>query len=243
MVRLIISLFAIFSLLRCAWPIYQNLPPQPVLDEFTLCYANNEILNNENLRFDGYYNEKQILKTFSLPDSSLTRIDTIYRNIILFTDGIVNMSLGDSNLARRKEGETNIQLYIDELGADHNLREVFLKSKEWGVYSLKNDTLRVQYFNHPAKLAPWYAIDVWYKIGSPDIIRRIDSRIMGISEEERIIRESNTTFSFEIIENMPLTFMPLETLPPSDCWLKDQKWFWCNEKDWIEYMEKKESGN
>jgi len=240
MVRLIISLFSITSLLGCAWPIYQKLPPQPVLDEFTLCYNNDEIHNNGNLRFDGYYSEKRILSWYNLTDSSLTRIDTITRNIILFDDGLVLMDLKDLNISRIKDNKQNIKNYIYEIFSSSDEKRFFLDLDEWGSFKLKNDTLKVQYFNHPAKLAPWYAIEVWYKVESPNSIIRIDSRKMGITEEERIRRESRRDLS---VETLPATFVPLETLPPSDCWLKDQKWFWCNKNDWMEYMEKKESGN
>jgi hypothetical protein len=33
-------------------------------------------------------------------------------------------------------------------------------------------------------------------------------------------------------------FMPADSLPSSDCWLKEEKWIWRNEQDWKNYMEK-----
>lgn len=32
-------------------------------------------------------------------------------------------------------------------------------------------------------------------------------------------------------------FIPIEQLPSSNCWLKEEKWFWCNEEDWKSYMD------
>ena len=36
-----------------------------------------------------------------------------------------------------------------------------------------------------------------------------------------------------------LRFKPITTKLNSTCWLKEKKWFWCNEDDWRKYMESK----
>ena len=35
-----------------------------------------------------------------------------------------------------------------------------------------------------------------------------------------------------------LYFTPADSLPSSDCWLKEEKWIWRNEQDWKDYMER-----
>jgi len=35
----------------------------------------------------------------------------------------------------------------------------------------------------------------------------------------------------------PVHLTPLDVLPPSDNWLKENKWIWRNESDWKAYMQ------
>ena len=37
----------------------------------------------------------------------------------------------------------------------------------------------------------------------------------------------------------PAIFIKSDAIPSSDCWMKKESWFWKNEKDYIEYMNKK----
>ena len=32
-------------------------------------------------------------------------------------------------------------------------------------------------------------------------------------------------------------FVPVKNIPNLNNWLKKEKWFWCNEKDWQQYMD------
>ena len=35
----------------------------------------------------------------------------------------------------------------------------------------------------------------------------------------------------------PVRFMKADSIPPPNCWLKEEKWLWKNESDWVKYME------
>lgn len=235
MVRLSIFSIAFGLIVGCSKPFYQNIPPQPILNQFSLCYENNEVEAANVLRFDGYYKEQMIISNYDITGNTLLSIDTSYRNIVFFKDGIVQMDIWDSNLERTKKGQTDIQLYVDDLIINPKVRQVFLESREWGIFRIVNDTIIIQYFNHPARLAPWYAIEAKFKIKDSTSLERVMSRKMGITDDERERQQSRKDIS--VVRN-PATFVPLNNIPPSDCWLKRQKWFWCNEDDWINYMNK-----
>lgn len=233
MVRLSLFYIAFGLIFGCSKPFYQNTPPKPVLNEFSLCYDNNDAEAFNFLRFDGYYKEQMIIRNYDVTGNTLLSIDTSYRNVVFFKNGIVQMDFWDSNLERRKKGQTDIQRYVYELAIDLKARQVYLESNEWGIFRIVNDTIQIQYFNHPARLTPWYAIEVMFKIKDSNTLERVMSRKMGITDDERERQRSRKDIS--VVRNLA-TFIPLNNLPPSDCWLKRQKWFWCNEDDWREYM-------
>ncbi|MCL1942101.1 MAG: hypothetical protein FWF54_00925, partial [Candidatus Azobacteroides sp.] len=46
-------------------------------------------------------------------------------------------------------------------------------------------------------------------------------------------------YPYEISKkNYVYEFIPADSLPSSDCWLKEEKWIWRNEFDWKDYMER-----
>jgi hypothetical protein len=50
--------------------------------------------------------------------------------------------------------------------------------------------------------------------------------------------QSLKDYSPWISNSVPLYFSPADSLPSSDCWLKEEKWIWRHESDWKAYMEK-----
>jgi hypothetical protein len=137
----------------------------------------------------------------------------------------------------------SIDLLMNKQRKYHNIRGVFLdldnykyyyegRNIDWGLYQLKGDTIIAQFIEHPYPPALYYSHLIMYKIIDKYTIQEIfNKRIQSPKEPESIYRE--TPFL-----NKYYNFIPIEKLPSSDCWLKGEKWFWCNEKDWKEYKKR-----
>ena len=124
-------------------------------------------------------------------------------------------------------------MYFQELA--HSTEEIkrFLNSGYWGLYSVHDDTIITQYINYPSWNMPWNATEQIFVFDEQGKLNSIQTRALGITNTNII--PSRT----ELIRH-PAEYIPLETLPSSDAWLKREKWFWCDESEWRAYM--KENG-
>jgi hypothetical protein len=94
-----------------------------------------------------------------------------------------------------------------------------LSGGQWGLYELKNNTIKIELVR-PASPPETY---------SSEIARYI---ILDRHTIQEVI-------DFENINDVKATyhFVPVEKLPSSECWLKSQKWFWCDEKQYQQYYQ------
>lgn len=87
---------------------------------------------------------------------------------------------------------------------------------DWGLYEWKDSIIRMQLISYPNPPAQYNSYIVRYKVIDRHTIQKI------------LFDEVIRTYRF----------MPMEQLPSSDCWLKSQKWFWCNESERKAYIDK-----
>jgi hypothetical protein len=101
-----------------------------------------------------------------------------------------------------------------------------------GTYKIYKDTIITQAINYPSLMAPWDAWETWYKIINKNeivVIKSFPIHPMTESDWNNFyVDESRRERSNGI-------FTPMNHLPLFDCWIKQEKWFWCNEEDWKEY--------
>ncbi len=101
----------------------------------------------------------------------------------------------------------------------------------WGVYCIQNDTIIVHRYMKGSFWEVWSLNEERYKVVDRETVQRISFRSLleaGESSNEIYGTRVNDTFHF----------VPADSLPSSDCWLKEEKWVWRNESDWKAYMEK-----
>lgn len=101
----------------------------------------------------------------------------------------------------------------------------------WGVYKIKEDTLIVYGYEKGTFWKGWSLDEEKYKIIDNKTIQRISYRGLLKADES-----SNDIYGIRV--NNTFLFSPADSLPSSDCWLKEEKWIWRNESDWKAYMEK-----
>lgn len=56
-----------------------------------------------------------------------------------------------------------------------------------------------------------------------------------LKEDEKYDKENNISPWQDIVT---LRYTTIDSLPPSDNWLKEKKWIWRNESDWKDYKRK-----
>lgn len=104
------------------------------------------------------------------------------------------------------------------------------------IYKIDKDTIVVQtvdkagIFNHR-----WSLDEIKYEIIDRQTLKLIYYKPLLKMYEDY---EWNK-FPYEISKkNYVYEFVTADFLPPSDCWLKEEKWIWRNESDWKTYMER-----
>ena len=98
----------------------------------------------------------------------------------------------------------------------------------WGVYRIQNDTIIVHRYFKGSFWEVWSLYEERYKI--------IDSKTMRRIYFKGLLKGNGDYDPWRV--NDTFYFTPADSLPSSDCWLKEEKWIWRNESDWKAYMEK-----
>jgi len=101
----------------------------------------------------------------------------------------------------------------------------------WGVYQIKNDTIiEFRYDKGTPLLREWYFDELRSKIIDRHTIQTVYLKNLLAKENEIPDPWRNNV--------KPRYFIPADSLPSSDCWLKEEKWIWRNEEDWNAYRKK-----
>jgi hypothetical protein len=105
----------------------------------------------------------------------------------------------------------------------------------WGVYKIVEDTLVVYYYDKGHFWKGWSFYETRYKVIDRTTILPIYSKGLLKTDEQY---DKTINFNPWIKNRDKLYFNSADSLPSSDCWLKEEKWIWRNEKDWKDYMQK-----
>ena len=105
-----------------------------------------------------------------------------------------------------------------------------------GNFKIQGDTIKAHGINHPSLMAPWAAWETWYKVINKNEIAVIKSFPIHpmtdsdwkLFDEYESRRERSIGF-----------FTPVSNMPYFDCWLKQEKWFWCSEEKYKKYQQNK----
>lgn len=103
----------------------------------------------------------------------------------------------------------------------------------WGVYTIVNDTIIIHNYDEPVRLARIGLSERRYKVINCQTIDYYYYKIRTADEEY-----DKGLVSPWLDAPVRLHFIPADSLPSSDNWLKKNKWIWHNESDWEEYMKR-----
>lgn len=150
--------------------------------------------------------------TFEYPDS----------NCLMFFEDGTWVAFSFKRDIPESERKANMSEYV----------ESELKNKQfnwgnyWGVYKIANDTIVLHLYRKGSLLEGWTLYEENYKIINKKTIVKLNFR--GLLKRD----------NFNKLLNEEYYFVSADSLPSSDCWLKEEKWIWRNESDWKAYMDR-----
>ncbi|HBG69426.1 MAG: hypothetical protein A2W93_15380 [Bacteroidetes bacterium GWF2_43_63] len=148
-----------------------------------------------------------------------------YTFIMFFPDGTF---LGLFSSKNNLENDFFEHLLYDD---ERNIKS-FLKHYYWGCYFIHKDTIEAISINHVISLNQYYdgiAMDVFVIDNEQNLI--LIAEKSKNRKQDRFVSVSKNNISYPA----KLTFIPLSKLPPSDCWIKNRRWFWKNTDAWKQY--------
>ena len=181
--------------------------PRHIKNAFTNCYANTYTGLDTLINIDGYYGE-----------------------MIFYNNGMVigtyyHLSESDS---------PEYSSYMDEVieNSYSKCAKKFYNSVDCGSYVICGDTIKVQMICDYDPHYGWErSYEEWYKI--------VDKNTLSALEYSRITTKKYSGEYYKIVNSSStkVSFMPMLSKPQLEYfWILKEKWFWCNEQDWENYM-------
>lgn len=165
------------------------------------------------IEIDGYYSKADCKKCNSIA------------GIMFFDDGIWVDFRFEKDVT---EEEIKINMWKNVAsGLDH--KGTIRWGENWGIYEIQNDTIIVSIFGYGYIMGDFW-IEQRYKILNRNNIQLIYAKSLLKKDENNNESPWMEPFNYQ--------FISADSLPSSDCWIKEQKWTWHNESDWKAYMEK-----
>ena len=107
-----------------------------------------------------------------------------------------------------------------------------------GAYKINKDTIITQSFVKAGIFNwNWSFYEIKYEIIDRQTLKNIDDEEFLSKLKKEYNRKEFPYYDISKA-NFMYEFVPADSLPSSDCWLKEEKWIWRNEQDWKNYMDK-----
>jgi hypothetical protein len=180
--------------------------PRHIKKTYIGCYDGTPTGIDSILDLSGYY------LASSFDESFATRC----RFLVFYDDGMVFR--GGDWITESYDCNVHIQSEFHHAKTDSKFG---WRANEWGLYELKDNTIKVEFVHHPSPPERYASYIVRYIV--------IDRHTI----EEVFSFENDAFYSDSTLKTYH--FMPVENLPSSKCWLKSKKWFWCSRDNWKEY--------
>ena len=214
----------------------QNHVPKSIKKSFVYCYDDRYTGIDSLINIDGYYKEMSLHKRSPtvggfLKDTSIYYIDTSYFYFMFYDNGLYVYSISDIYYDEYKKEwiKKDKTSFLKDFSENGETPEAnYFYGNYWGSYTIHWDTIKVQRIYKGTSLNDGWAVsEHWYKVIDKNTIQRINSFNLPITMESQPVEKT---------EN-PAIFVPISTKPKSDnSWILKERWFWCNESDWEEYM-------
>ncbi len=202
-------LLSLFLLTSCYFIRYPLVVPKNIKELYTQCYS-NEAYKDIPIRLDGYYG-----KSCSNDENRLGFDNCISSSFMFYKDGSVAKNV--------------LLLGVEEKKPIINKEYLYSQVRPWGTYTIKSDSIIVQVIHNVHNLQNIH--EYTFKVIN-------NTKLQLISDYVASFDSTNLTESrCEITEEDLYEFYPLEDKPINNhFWLKNKKWFWCDEQEYKEYL-------
>jgi len=207
---LLISTFIILIWFGCA----KKPVSKAVRNDFTNCLGTKNTNISSLIDIDGYY---LIYELGRYPVAKNQYKDTLDLNILFYEDGTLIY-----NFFSVDDYPKDIPGYLKKV-VQNGYKDQFYSAFDWGVYRIVGDTIKAQYINHTTGLAPWDAREEWFKVIDRKTIVCVYHKMLGEKMTDYQIADYKKSISKYTLGR----FIPMDVIPPPNCWLKKEKWIWC----------------
>lgn len=191
---------------------------------FFICGCSNEYFIDNKFNYKSKYSSNDLLKNKGLPATNgffnikvkINANKSSYRNFILFPDGICTFDFYPYDSAMTRD-------YLNK--TSYNSGKI--KYGLWGMYEYKNDTLEMRLKLPPSGMARYNVKYVFKLNNESGNLELIDVR--NSIDKVNTIHTSATKYWEDAI------FCPIDSLPTSNCWLKQKRWFWADKEAYKTY--------
>lgn len=193
---------------------------------FTYCYDGNKTRIDSLINSRGFYTITRTFDSYMIGNVKEHIAKSSYSNLMFFDDGTFVTGFYNTTEKERFDriSEMFKKMKEDSTGVEANS---FYNSFEWGLYRISGDTIKVQYINHPGPPPNWNAVEKWYKVIDRSTLCEVFSKqIYSKTEVERQDYEKHRLARGQSTAK----FVPVEVMPKSSCWLKNEDWFYCTGK-------------
>lgn len=191
---------------------------------FTYCNIGQYTGLDSMINIRGWYHTGYLYNAYNKP-FKVQKIDTLHLNIMFWDDGTSVFNFGGSPHTIQSEFDKII------LKIEKGKKDDFFKKYNWGNYRIVGDTIKVQYIHVPFSLNDyWFGYERSFKIIDKNTLEYLP--MMTNSLDHNIDKASLEEMQQNFKRENYFTFIPLERIPPPDCWLKKKKWFWCDNEKW-----------
>ena len=162
------------------------------------------------------------------------------QHLLFYDNGLVVSQFDDYNHERWKKNEPkNIPLFFEEVACNPNSKDAlsYYDFVDCGNYIISGDTIKVQMVHKSYSINDTgRGKERWYKVIDRNTLVCIKSLELTTDKREKAFIEKSYS---HLSVGVYYTFVPTKAVPPSQYyWILKEKWFWCYEQDWKDYMEK-----
>lgn len=221
--RLLLNIFAVCLL----WIAFSCNVPRHIKKTYIGCYNDIPTGIDTLLDLSGCYSANYLVPFRN------EGMGTTYTTVFFYDSGIAVRTEAISSSTPLDDFSERMQREIHQINIDPLDNKYFKEGRgmyRWGLYELKGDTIKAQFINRPYPPEKYSSFLVMYKVIDRHTIQEISNK------EALPPKESEPSYRVKPFLYKLHDFVPIEKMPSSDCWLKDEKWFWCNEEDWKEYQ-------
>ena len=200
--------------------------PKHVRNAFHYCHSERDTGIESLIKMEGYY-------YISYPDTGIMKGGG--RSFMFYRNGLfkINLPVKLNPITKQHDISLGLQEIVENTNKEASKWFYF---GIWGNYTISKDTIKVQYISKPIPLSASSESEEWFKIVDRNTLIPINSMPLSTDKSDWKHYEYNKYIRDEKAKH-PAKFVPVRYKPnPDEAWILKEKWFWCNEWDWQNYM-------